>query len=126
MQVLLNITQEEIDALSLFTTGRLSQDNESLNSLHQKLTEAVESAQDETVNTTFKTSTIKDITLGHQLIFDPHTKLHLVDKGAYIRFPHAESIFHHFGIGKDHVGYLVMTREAWAALNAPELVEIIH
>jgi hypothetical protein len=127
MQVLLNLLPEEIEALRNLASPIYKEGSaEHFQNLVNKILETVESEKDDTIHTVFHSPTMKNVTLGRQLIFDPHTNLSLTHKGTYIRFPHAESIFHHFGIGKDHVGYLVMTRQAWEAFNAPEPVEITH
>lgn len=125
MQVLLDITVEEFTALQMLRDDNYCSKAD-IESLVKKVSEAIESEKDETINTAFYWPTIKNVTIGRQVIFDPHVGLSLMDKGAYIRFPHSEAVAHCFGIGKDHVGYLVMTRQAWEALNSPEPVEITH
>lgn len=57
------------------------------------------------------------ITLGKQLIFDPHTKLSDNLPGLYLAFPHNSVLTHRFAIGKDHTGILIIPTTSWMALN---------
>jgi hypothetical protein len=72
---------------------------------------------DPTLETIIGVSTLSELSLQKQLIFDPHTKVSLQKPGAYLTFPQQQSVMHSFSIDKNHTGYLVMSLKAWEALG---------
>lgn len=61
--------------------------------------------------------------LGKEIRLSPRTHCSINQPAGFINFPKTKSVFLHFGIGKDHVGYVVMTEEALRALQAGEKID---
>lgn len=78
---------------------------------------ATDSWSNPTTETIIGASTLSELSLQKQLVFDPHTKVSLQKPGAYLAFPQQQSVMHLFSVGVNHTGYLVMSLQAWEALG---------
>lgn len=114
MKVMIDITEEE---LSLCRHKSSQGVHPAIASLTQKIVTAVDAWTDPTLETIVGVSTLSELSLQKQLIFDPHTKVFLQKPGAYLVFPQQQSVMHSFPIGKNHTGYMVMSLQAWEALS---------
>lgn len=75
------------------------------------------------VSTHFSFNAVRHAALGKEIKLSPRTHVSINQPGAFINFPTPNAVMAHFGIGKDHVGYLVMTESAWEALNRGEKID---
>lgn len=120
MKLFIDVPTGLTDALyAVSVSGQSNTDHiKVIQEFYQKLTEKLQSISDPTIDEIyFSPGEEPKVSLGKQLIFDPHTAMDVQHPGMALSFPHRKMITHRFEIGKDHSGMLIMTQEAWGVLS---------
>lgn len=127
---MVDITDAEFNALeSILSFGFKKEDYHEeaklVDSAFEKIQKARQSWSDPSVDeiSYYPAGDDEYVSLGKQLIFDPHTRMSDNLPGVYFAFPNNSVLTHRFEIDKDHTGLLIIPATSWLALNGTPSTE---